>query len=348
MPAEIFGDRFIAHRRPAWHGLGTVFKGPISATTAVMRAQLDYQVNAFPLTVRAYGRNMPVDRVAIVREPLVDDPQPRVFGVAGNEYTILQNTEFAALLDPLCEEWPVETAGALGYGERMFFTLDAGTTQVAGEELHQYFLITDGKTGNTSTRVAFTPVRVVCQNTLISGLAAATVTASIPHRSTARDELEFRISLMKQMRQTQQRILTLMAQFAKQQLTSAEVNVVLKDAYPEPKAPSNVALLEEIGDLVEFVDNSTMARLNQSQERYDYQCRRARALRQAAHTLFERFNVGHPHVAGTAWAIYNAVVETEDYREGGGEVEAAALFGDRAQAKARAFRAALDFCPSPE
>ena len=45
-------------------------------------------------------------------------------------------------------------------------------------------------------------------------------------------------------------------------------------------------------------------------------------------------------LANTPWAVYNAIVETEDYRRGS-DNSPSALYGRRADVKARAFDSAL-------
>ena len=52
------------------------------------------------------------------------------------------------------------------------------------------------------------------------------------------------------------------------------------------------------------------------------------------------FNQEHPKVAQTPWAIWQAVVETEDYRRGKESTngrQSSALFGTRATTKEKAF-----------
>ena len=59
---------------------------------------------------------------------------------------------------------------------------------------------------------------------------------------------------------------------------------------------------------------------------------------------FERwdiFNQEHPKVANTPWAVWQAVCETEDYRRGkeaNRGRQTAALYGNRASTKERAFK----------
>jgi len=70
--------------------------------------------------------------------------------------------------------------------------------------------------------------------------------------------------------------------------------------------------------------------------------------RDGAHELFEGRGTGMDHKAakGTFWGAYNAVVETEDYRQGRDAVQSSqsAMFGDRMKHKRRAFNASMEAC----
>lgn len=340
---NIFGDRFLGKREPAWHGLGTTFEDPISASEAVQRAGLDYRVDVVPAGFQVDGRWVESDKGAIVRQPTADDPQHRLFGYASRDYQVFQNTELARVVDALTNEWPVETVGALGLGETMFLTLDAGGGKVGDEDVHQFFLISDNKTGTRSLRVAFTPVRVVCQNTLVSGLRAATVNAAIPHTLGAKSDLDFRVRMMSEMRKAQLSTLEAMSALTTKKLVAAQVEAVLVAAYPDPPRSAKVELHRELTEQVAGLEGFTpeqVASLLKVSERRDYYVDRAVGFRDAARELFGKFNDEHPAYAFTAWAVWNAVVETEDYRRGSDSIGESAVFGIRAAAKARAFQAA--------
>ena len=82
------------------------------------------------------------------------------------------------MLDPISEKFPVETVGAIGQGEKIFVSLDAGGSKIAGEDHELYWLITDHRDGTGAMTMAFTPVRVVCQITLITGLRNSKVSVN--------------------------------------------------------------------------------------------------------------------------------------------------------------------------
>ena len=66
-------------------------------------------------------------------------------------------------------------------------------------------------------------------------------------------------------------------------------------------------------------------------------------LRDGAIQRFHAFNDQFTRLADTPYAIYQAIVETEDYRRGVNN-SATAVFGQRADTKARAFKSALELC----
>jgi len=60
---------------------------------------------------------------------------------------------------------------------------------LVGDQVDMYLLFTNSHDGSSSIRVAITPIRVVCQNTLTYGLKAAKRTWSIRHTSGAKERL---------------------------------------------------------------------------------------------------------------------------------------------------------------
>lgn len=342
MPDNIFGDRFMGFRAPAWHHLGQVFDEPITASEACERSGADIQYETMPLVIPGH-EDLEVKQIAIVRHPVDDDPHFRIMGYGSQDYTLLSNMDIAKTLDPLCKEWPVETIGVLSFGETIFFTLDAGTTKIGGEDVKQFFLVADYKTGKDSLRIAYTPTRVVCWNTLISGLSAATVTSAIPHSKRVRDELDFRVDLMAQMRKAQQQVDARMQQLAVTRVVEDQVAEIINAAYPLPARPSKLRMMDDIGDAVEMLKPEQQKYLMKQSEKYDYEVNRIVEFRDLAATLYNRLCDEFPKIADTPWAAYNAVVECEDYRIGRDHnIFESTLFGKRAQVKVRAFNKAFE------
>jgi hypothetical protein len=301
-------------------------------------------VDTAPIVTKAFGKEFTVPgKVAIIRQPTPDDPEPRVFGYASEDYEVIQNTELAEMLTGLSAEWPLETVGALGYGEKVFITLDAGHDEVKGESVRKFLLLTDEKTGGGSLKVAFTPVRVVCQNTLTMGLASATFTAAVTHGKGAKADTEFRIQLMAQAKKAEQESMEVLRRMADTKIVLAQAEDIIAAAFEYPAQPKNVALYNELSAQVGQdlqLPQDQMTRLLKASELYDYYRGRIDAFRSGAMELYTKFNDEFPDVAGTAWAAYNAAVECSDYRKGGKNIEESVVFGDRSKEKRRAFAAA--------
>jgi hypothetical protein len=288
--------------------------------------------------------NVPIDgRMAILRTPTNDDPSFRVTGVVGDKYGLVQNRDLAAMLDNLIPEWPLETIGALGMGETIFFTLHSGASFVKGlesERLEHYFLVTDTRDGKTAIRIGFVPVRVVCQNTLSMALHQATVLTQLPHLENAEAILENRVSILQKLQKIEGMTLDSFNQLADAVLNPQAIAQVIEAAYPLPTKPKKTDLLEEYSE--EILGTPFYGEITEANRQWEYYCERALAIRGQALERYARFNdESAPQVKETAWAVFNAVVENEDFRDGPQGLFESSLWGDRAKAKRRAFASAL-------
>lgn len=351
MSHEIFGDRFLGRRQPAWHGLGTVFPDSeqLSLTAGCIRVKADYTVQKLPLTIAAPdGQNIDVPgKCVIMRNPTDDDSMYRYFGTCGLNYGLLQNMDICAMFDSLVELWPLETMGALHFGKGFFFTLKLPQRDVKGEPVDVYLVYYDFKDGGTRGKFVITPVRVVCQNTLTMGIKAAIVSAEITHGRNYKDELQAQSILFKRIQSAQTDVLKHFTALANARVTQDQANDIFAAAHPYPAKNSRVLLHEEWGDdETEDEDvKNLLASAHKATETYAYSVSRANVMREACSQLFTKFNDEFPAVAGTGWAAYNAVVEVADYRRANDDASADyhAMFGGRAKEKARAFAAALEY-----
>lgn len=86
-----------------------------------------------------------------------------------------------------------ETAGALGNGERIFITakLPDYIRVGNGDDItEKYIFLTTSHDGSGSITAAFTPIRIVCQNTLNASLRNMSNVVRIKHTSGAKQRLE--------------------------------------------------------------------------------------------------------------------------------------------------------------
>jgi phage/plasmid-like protein (TIGR03299 family) len=346
MSANIFGDRFLAKREPAWHKLGETFEDPISMTQAVKRTGIDFHISKHPVTVQIDKGDEGIDLIptknfAVVREPVKDDNQYRVLSIVGREWTPIQAMDLARMLDPITEKYPVETIGALGYGEKIFMTLDAGESKICGEDHHLYFLVSDHRDGGGALQIAFTPVRVVCQNTLTAGLQNAKINVRLTHTRNIESDTEWYIGLFNQMDSAREEAVAVMNTLSTTTITKDEAETVVKSAYPDASEPRRLTLAKDITP--DQISGGVWAKLLSEKkdlvEEYDKRVERVESIRKIARERYDVFNDEFTDLAKTPWAIWQAIVETEDYRKGHND-SSTSVFGTRAEAKIRAFNKA--------
>lgn len=95
----------------------------------------------------------------------------KVLGVVGERYEVLQNREAFEIFQPFLDSRSIRlnTAGSLFGGEKVWIL-----AEILGEPLHitnediirKFILLSHGHNGKEVVRFGFTPIRVVCANTL--------------------------------------------------------------------------------------------------------------------------------------------------------------------------------------
>jgi len=180
---------------PPWHGLGTRLKSPPTSEEAIEAAHLNWQVKKVPLYAAEFGRREVVPGfTAVVRGDLWDNEKEKcpIFGIVSDAYTPVQNWEAFAFMDSLVQEGGIEyhTAGALGNGERVWMLAKLPThITVADEDItDKYLLLTNDHRATGSVQIKFTPIRVVCQNTLTLALAEG-ATIRLKHHRNVKERL---------------------------------------------------------------------------------------------------------------------------------------------------------------
>ena len=149
-----------------WHGLGTPLdEGDLyDWPKACEKAGLDWGVELTPLV--AADTHAPVTHRGVRRST-----DGRNLGVVGPRYCPLQNRDAFAWFQPFLEarEASLHTAGSLRGGSRVWVLAKLERDPLviaAGDEVEKFVLLSHGHDGSLAVRVGFTPIRVVCANTL--------------------------------------------------------------------------------------------------------------------------------------------------------------------------------------
>lgn len=194
---------FFSVKEKAWHGLGQIVDQYPTSSEALTFAGLDYEVtkeDLFTATYNSDGQLM--DHTSKVRSHFATMRRDTgtILGIVGKDYEIVQNKDAFAFFDAIVggEGIQYETAGALGNGERIFITAKLpGYIKVGNDDLiEKYLFLTTSHDGYGSITAAFTPVRIVCANTLNAALRNHSNAIKIRHTVNAKQRLEQAHQLM--------------------------------------------------------------------------------------------------------------------------------------------------------
>ena len=251
-----------------------------TATDLLKIAGLDFSVSTRTLTT-SDGIVVP-NKLAVVR-----DDNSSVLGVVGRRYVPVQNRHAFNFLDSLVDRHELQycKAGAFRGGAKVWMQVklpEVIRVRQTDDLVDQYLLLCNTFDGSTALRVLFTPIRVICENSLNLALRRGTsLGVSIRHQG----------DLATKIRETQEVLGLAGAYFAEahqginrlagHSMTSEQVKTYFETLYPDP-------------------DDAESSRVRPTRERLSQ--------------LFEE-GMGQdiPGIKHTAWAAYNAVTEWVDH-----------------------------------
>lgn len=136
-----------------------------------------------------------LDQMATIR---TDNGHP--FGAVGKDYTPVQNSKaldfinfFLSGLDNGGKKPIIETAGCLNGGARMFIEvkMPEGITLDGGDQIDNKILFTTSHDGSGGVMAMFTPIRVICQNTLNMAIRGSKNKITYRHTTRVNEHLDF-------------------------------------------------------------------------------------------------------------------------------------------------------------
>lgn len=176
---------FWSGREKPWHGLGTrVVEAPCSKE-ALTAAGLDWNVVQEPIYTE-------MEELIDGYKANVRDSDRKVLGVVTDRYKVIQNRDAFAFTDRLLGEGVrYETAGSLLGGKRVWLLAHLPHEYIiAGERISPYLLFSNTHDGSGAIKVALTPVRVVCNNTLNLALRTAKRSWSMIHTGDIKGKMK--------------------------------------------------------------------------------------------------------------------------------------------------------------
>lgn len=184
---------FFSVKEKAWHNLGQIVSDYPTSSEAIKYAGLDFEVIKAPNLHRFPDGGIKVSANSFFTYRL--DNHEVLGDKLGNEYEVVQNRDAFSFFDSIVdgkEGILYETAGALGKGERIFITAKLPDYIRVGYDdlIEKYLFLTTSHDGSGSITAAFTPVRIVCNNTLNAAIANMSNCIKIRHTQSAQDKLK--------------------------------------------------------------------------------------------------------------------------------------------------------------
>jgi phage/plasmid-like protein (TIGR03299 family) len=289
--------------------LGKKLADAFDAKTALKEARLDFTVEKTSIACADTRKVIP-NRFAVRRTDNKD-----VLGIVGSSYTPCQNRDAFAFFDGVFgkDKARYECAGVLGKGERIWLLARLpGNFQIGKDDVvNKFLLLTNSHDGSELIRARFTPIRVVCQNTLNAALREKSQEVGVMHLADVRTKLELAGKLLKNagiyFRETEDTF-RLFAKFKLNDKTRAQYFAQAITGNPDTKdlAPAIKTRVEDCNRLAETGQGVKLQ-----------------------------------SVRGTMWGAYNALVEHLDHERTTDNIKYIAN-GTGAIIKSRAFTLARD------
>ena len=152
-----------------WHGLGVKVPADLSPAQMLEKAGLNWTVEKTPAFANIDGKQVSVGWSALTRSS-----DNSILSVVSNDWNPVQNAEAFEFFDEYCRVGDMEmhTAGSLRDGQIVW-----GLAKVKdsfdlfkGDQVDSYLLFTNPHKFGQCIDVRFTPIRVVCNNTLTLSL----------------------------------------------------------------------------------------------------------------------------------------------------------------------------------
>ena len=162
-------------REKPWHGLGKIIKEAPTSRDAIELAGLNWSVNSNPI-YDVFGNEIKGFKAN------TRSSDNSVLGVVTDKYKIVQNIDAFDFTDNLIgEEMYYETAGSLRKGKTIWLLGKMPERYICEDKFDPYIVFTNTHDGTGAVKIAMTPIRVVCNNTLNMALSSAKRSWSTKH-----------------------------------------------------------------------------------------------------------------------------------------------------------------------
>lgn len=228
---------FFSKEEIAWHQKGQIVSEYLTSREALNAAQLNYHVDIKGNTHNYEVNGQPVSKLSTNSFFTYRTDTGDVLGdKIGKKYQVVQNLDAFTFFDAIVGgEGGImyETAGALGNGETIFITAKLPDYIRVGngdDVINKYLFLTTSHDGSGSIIIGFTPVRIVCNNTLNAALRNCTNVLRIKHTAKAQQRLLEAHKIMEMTNTMTDQLTGILNQMATVRITDPEVKKLIQIA----------------------------------------------------------------------------------------------------------------------
>lgn len=222
-------------REKPWHGLGRIVMEAPSSAEALKLAGLDWDVVQEPIYT---GYKEMVDGY----KANIRSTDRKVLGVVSDRYKVVQNVEAFSFTDELLGKGVrYETAGSLQEGRKVWLLAKLPQEYIiAGERISPYLVFSNTHDGSGSVKVAITPVRVVCNNTLNLALETASRSFSMMHTGNIQGKIQEARETLFMAEKYMDNLGIEFEQLRRQKVTDEKVREYVEQLLPMEKEPTPI------------------------------------------------------------------------------------------------------------
>lgn len=248
-------------------------------------------------------------------------------GIVKERYTPVQNTEafnfFNNAIGKNKALW--QTAGFFGNGERIFVSAKLPKNIfVQDDVIENYLVFTTSHDGSSGVKILFTPIRIVCENTLNAAISSSTNYISFRHTKSVHNNLDIAAEILETCNNKianlqEQFILMKKIKMTDEKAQQTFANVVLTD--------DEQFRIKQTGHTIGQIITRDWRAINDAQ----ISMKKVNVIAEMNNYYFD--GIGQRELVGTGYGVYNAVngyYSNVDNSEGLKRMDSL-LYGDKAR-----------------
>lgn len=172
-----------------WHGLGVQVIDDLTPAQMLEKAGLDWTVDKYPTFCEIDGQ-----KIATSDQALVRSSDKKVLSIVSDDWHPVQNHEAFEFFNDfvMAGDMKMHTAGSLRGGNNVWALAKVNESFeiLGGDKVDSYLLFSNPHEYGKSIDIRFTPIRVVCNNTLTLSLSSSSdLMVRLNHRRSFDPEL---------------------------------------------------------------------------------------------------------------------------------------------------------------